>query len=355
MLANEARLTFDIAPPTPHTVVQEQGRLVVRFDAEGLDASIAPFTSQGYVQAVRPAETGAAIVVELGPRFASFRASDIPGDQAGSRLVLDVLGAIDVPGPPGPATQGPGTAPPPEIPTLPAPAAGLRTIVLDPGHGGDDTGREGREEPLEKDLALGLARRVKAVVESRLGARVLLTRDDDRLLGADERASLANNNKADLFVSLHLAASVAKTSAGAAVFVLDPTASPPDAAPRRPSRRCRCRSSAAAPARSTSIPWNRAQAGYVAESTVFAPPGRGAAAEPSRRCTRAASKRRRCGCSSARTCRRCSSSSGTSRTPSDEARLAAPETQAKLAQALADAIVRFDQRTREQAAAGGAR
>ncbi len=85
---SDARVTLDISPPTPHTVVQEQGRLVVRFDADGVDAAIPPIASQGFVQAIHPADTGAGIVLELGPRFASFRASDVPGDATTARLVV---------------------------------------------------------------------------------------------------------------------------------------------------------------------------------------------------------------------------------------------------------------------------
>jgi N-acetylmuramoyl-L-alanine amidase len=61
---------------------------------------------------------------------------------------------------------------------------------------------------------------LKASLESRLGARVLLTRDDDKAVGLDERAALANNNKADLFLSLHANASLRRAASGAEVFYL---------------------------------------------------------------------------------------------------------------------------------------
>jgi len=63
-----------------------------------------------------------------------------------------------------------------------------------------------------------VARRVKAVIESRLGIRVLLTRDEDRHVPLDSRAAMANNNKADLFISLHANASFRKTANGAAIL-----------------------------------------------------------------------------------------------------------------------------------------
>jgi N-acetylmuramoyl-L-alanine amidase len=76
----------------------------------------------------------------------------------------------------------------------------------------------GAQGTKEKDLALAVARRVKGVIEGRLGIRVLLTRDDDRNIPLDDRTALANNNKADLFISLHANASVRRSAAGATVF-----------------------------------------------------------------------------------------------------------------------------------------
>ena len=65
-----------------------------------------------------------------------------------------------------------------------------------------------------------MARRLRGLIEARLGVRVILTRDDDRAVGADERAALANNSKADLFLSLHANAAPSPAVAGAEVFHL---------------------------------------------------------------------------------------------------------------------------------------
>ena len=115
----------------------------------------------------------------------------------------------------------PGTAPPETPPLIDLlPANGLRTVVLDPGHGGDDAGVRGQGGVLEKNVTLSVARGLKAALESRLGVRVILTRDNDRDLGLDERAALANNNQADIFISLHANASVRPALTGAEVFFL---------------------------------------------------------------------------------------------------------------------------------------
>ena len=77
-----------------------------------------------------------------------------------------------------------------------------------------------RRADWRRAIALAVAKRLKASLESRLGARVLLTRDDDKTVGLDERAALANNNKADLFLSLHANASLRRAAFGAEVFYL---------------------------------------------------------------------------------------------------------------------------------------
>jgi len=213
---NQARVTLDIAPPTPHQVLQDGARVIVRFDADLLDASLPTVQSQGLVQAVTSDQTS--VVIETGPRFASFRATDQTAGADASRILVDLMSAAEPA--PSPAPGTPGAPAGPEPPPLPLPTTGIRTIVIDPGHGGDENGAKGARGTLEKTVTLSVARRLKAALEARLGARVLLTRDDDRTLPLDDRAAFANNNKADVFVSLHANASLRRTAAGAEVFYL---------------------------------------------------------------------------------------------------------------------------------------
>ena len=76
-------------------------------------------------------------------------------------------------------------------------------IVVDAGHGGWDLGTVGRRGLLEKDLVLEIALRLGKLLESRLGADVILTRNDDNYIPLDERAGVANQSQADLFISVH--------------------------------------------------------------------------------------------------------------------------------------------------------
>jgi N-acetylmuramoyl-L-alanine amidase len=103
---------------------------------------------------------------------------------------------------------------------MPTPATGLRTIVIDPGHGGDEQGARGQGGALEKDITLQVARRLRTMIESRLGLRVFLTRDDDRLMALDDRSAYANSQKADVFVSIHANASLRDSVRGAEVYYL---------------------------------------------------------------------------------------------------------------------------------------
>jgi N-acetylmuramoyl-L-alanine amidase len=220
------RLTLDVTPATPHTIAQESNRLVIRFEADALDATLPPSPVADLIQAIRAGDTPSALAVELGARFTSFRTADLPGDRGGGRIVIDVVAQTTEPAPqpatPQPQSPTPRATPTPELPPLGdlTPVSGIRTIVVDAGHGGADDGVRGANGTLEKNVTLSVARRLKGALESRLGVRVILTRDGDQSVGLDERAALANNNKADVFVSLHANASVRPVVAGAEVLLL---------------------------------------------------------------------------------------------------------------------------------------
>ena len=219
-LGNVARLTLDVAPATPHTVAQEAGRLVVRFDADALDASLPASPAPELIAAVRPGERSS-VAIDLGPRFGTYRASDAPADRGAGRIVIDVMAPQAAePQPAAPAQPSAPAAPEPPPPIDLAPAGTLRAIVVDPGHGGAEDGARGRDGTLEKSVTLAVSRRLKASLEARLGVRVILTRDGDQTVGLDERAAVANNNKADLFLSLHVNASPRPGASGAEVFYL---------------------------------------------------------------------------------------------------------------------------------------
>lgn len=217
-LGLSARVTIDVVPSVAVAVTQQGQRLLLRFDADALDTTMPAFQPTGFVQAIR-APDATNLVVDLGPRFASFRSTTTPSS-GGARVTIDVFGTTEVPPAPAPAPPPPPDLPaPPPQPALTQAAPGIRTVVLDAGHGGDDAGAHGVAGTLEKDLTLTVARRLKGLLEARLGLRVVMTRDDDRFLPVESRSATANNNKADLFLSLHANASFRPEVAGTAVYL----------------------------------------------------------------------------------------------------------------------------------------
>ena len=106
---------------------------------------------------------------------------------------------------------------------LPASGGGLRKIVLDPGHGGKDPGAIGAGGIAEKDIVLSVARKLARKLKAELGVQVVLTRQDDRFVPLEERTALANGENADLFISLHVNASLNSEASGIETYYLDNT------------------------------------------------------------------------------------------------------------------------------------
>ncbi len=94
-------------------------------------------------------------------------------------------------------------------------------IVIDAGHGGHDQGTQSPHGLLEKELVLDIARRVGKLVEDRLGADVIYTRSDDTFVPLEGRTAIANQKKADLFLSIHANSSPIPRIAGMETFYLN--------------------------------------------------------------------------------------------------------------------------------------
>jgi N-acetylmuramoyl-L-alanine amidase len=213
-----ARVVIEAAPRSTSTVSQDNAALAIKYDADALEVSIPPVQPQALIRAIRVVEP-TTVAIDLGPRFVSFRTVTETVDDT-TRLTIDLMSTAREAAPPGPpAPTSPPAASPdaPDISALSQPAA-FRTIVIDAGHGGEDEGVRGSGGAKEKDLVLAAARRIKTTIESRLGIRVLLTRDDDRNVPLDDRTAMANNSKADLLISLHANASFNQGAAGASIL-----------------------------------------------------------------------------------------------------------------------------------------
>ncbi len=145
----------------------------------------------------------------------------------GHRLVLDLYPIV----PPDPLAalieldgkligSAPAAAAAKGTPGVKPSVARLATIVIDPGHGGEDPGAKGRRGSHEKDITLMIARRLKALIDAEPGMRAVLTRDGDYYLALNARVEKARKVKADLFVSVHADAFIRPHARGSSVFTL---------------------------------------------------------------------------------------------------------------------------------------
>jgi N-acetylmuramoyl-L-alanine amidase len=182
--------------PTEHPElvrVVGRGRARFRLRLHGAFAGVMPdsLPDDGLVRdlAVRATPTGLTFELALDPAAGGWRLERAPDGTAVSLEIAKSCGDCQAFAP------------------EPAPGArALRTVVLDPGHGGSDTGVES-DGVLEKTLTLDLARALADELRRRAGARVTLTRTDDRDLGQLGRAELANRPDPDLVISLHFSMS----------------------------------------------------------------------------------------------------------------------------------------------------
>ena len=179
------------------------------------------------------------------------------------RIVLDLRKGT--PQQPGLPQVLPGPRQPQELP-------GIRTIVIDPGHGGKEVGAVGPGGLMEKDVTLSVSRKLADALAKATGARIVLTRDDDNIVSLDQRTAIANQYKADLFLSVHMNAAVVKGAKGSETYFLSLEAS--DELARKAAETENASASAAAASGSAAdlklILWDLAQQAYIDESSRFA-------------------------------------------------------------------------------------
>jgi N-acetylmuramoyl-L-alanine amidase len=219
------RLSLEVTPSVPHTVREGVNGLDVRFEADALDIEQMPTARGDIIADIAVDRAAVGLRLTPGPAFDSFSASSRSIRRDGLEVVLDFRAAGQTtdaspasPNPPSVADAAPATTVDP-LPDLRS-ARTLRVVAIDAGHGGTDEGTRGEDGTLEKDITLSVTRRLRDAVEAQLGLRVVLTRSRDETVGLDARAAIANNNKADLLISLHVNASVRPSVTGAEVYYL---------------------------------------------------------------------------------------------------------------------------------------
>lgn len=203
-------LQFPAAPR--YKIDQQPGRIEVRMLGDRISASLPSTIEDPLVAGVDPSPDRLVIRLLRGATADSYTL-DNP-----FRIVFDVH------------QPGQATGPVGSNPAVGLDRPGIRTIVIDPGHGGTETGAIGPSGVQEKELTLLLARALASQLAERLGVRTELTRTNDSVISFDARTALANQNKADLFISIHLNSSLGAGAHGAETYFLANRATDPRAA-----------------------------------------------------------------------------------------------------------------------------
>ncbi|MCI0411446.1 N-acetylmuramoyl-L-alanine amidase [bacterium] len=212
-----SRLVFQSLSPISYMVQAEGNVLFVIPQSEDFSPGFQNAVFEdGLVQnvTIETRENRKVFKIQTGIQYASYRTFELKDPP---RFVIDFYGK-------GSTTEQPAPVVPPQTQTvpptlLPSPIGSKKVIVIDPGHGGAETGAKGPNGTLEKDVTMSIARKLKSIVES-TGMRAILTRDGDQVVTLDDRTSKANNNKADLFISIHANATIRGRARGAETYFL---------------------------------------------------------------------------------------------------------------------------------------
>jgi N-acetylmuramoyl-L-alanine amidase len=214
------RIVFQTNRPIHYTATVEGNTLIIAPQGEDFVVGFQETSfNDGILKNVIISETGKKtfrFALDEGyGTYKSFELSDPP------RFVIDFFRktAGEVAVAPVPSEQIPHKqAVPPTL--LPSTARDKWVVVIDPGHGGSETGAKGPGDTYEKDIVLSIARKLKSILEGSSNTRAVLTRDGDHAVTLDDRTALANNNKADLFISIHANATVRGYAKGAETYFL---------------------------------------------------------------------------------------------------------------------------------------
>ena len=250
-------LEHDQAIKYTHLLVKDPERLVL--DLEGVEFNSVLQTlpskildSDPYIKLIRAGRNKPGVVrlvIELKGEVKPQVFSLAPVGEYGHRLVLDLYPAEPIDSLMALLEKSgelpPKAEPKPESQTAPLEQPSRRaaensaeqpeitrlvTIVLDPGHGGEDPGAVGRGGSHEKNVTLSVARRLKQKIDATPNMRSVLTRDGDYFVPLQQRVQKARRVQADLFVSVHADAFIKTTARGSSVFVLSETGASSSAA-----------------------------------------------------------------------------------------------------------------------------
>lgn len=206
------RVVLDLSSPTAHRIfsLDNPFRVVIDLSDTTLARTAGPPAGRGFVTGIRTGTQPRGrlrVVLDVSQRLDTQSFLLKPNERYGHRLVIDLTAARAAPV----VKRSPRAA-----------VDGGRDVVIaiDAGHGGEDPGAIGSRGVQEKDVVLGIARRLAAEVDAQPGMRPMLVRDGDYYVAHRERMGRAHAAQADLFVSIHADAFRSARVNGATVYVL---------------------------------------------------------------------------------------------------------------------------------------
>ncbi|WP_417534040.1 N-acetylmuramoyl-L-alanine amidase [Marinobacterium stanieri] len=210
---DNTRLVFDLSGPVEHKLFTLNGpdRVVIDIDDTRLKASLKGLgLEKSPIGDIRYShrDEGLRVVLDLKDKVRPKSFDLAPNDKYGHRLVVDL------------AMQAKATV---TKTVVPVPGEGGKrdiVVMIDAGHGGEDPGAIGPGGVREKDVVMAIARKLKALVDSKKGYRAVLTRTGDYYISLRGRTAQARKSNADLFVSIHADAFKDPRARGASVWVL---------------------------------------------------------------------------------------------------------------------------------------
>jgi len=221
---NKTRLVIETSARPSYSLSYPAGQLVVTLSNTAANTSLKPNLASGTLaKSVSQAQSGDTlqIIVDLRQSIANIPKSNImilePNGDNDYRLVLDFVA-----GQSGAAAQKATTT------SSAATASKKHIIVIDAGHGGKDPGCIGKNGTKEKTVVLATAKKLKNKLDA-AGFKTYLTRSDDTYIKLSRRAEIAEQRKADLFLSLHANANPSRSMKGFSIYTLSEKASDEEA------------------------------------------------------------------------------------------------------------------------------
>ncbi len=191
------------------------------------------------------------------------------------RVVFDLVASEKPTDPPQNVSKSPEEkAEPPQEnpPAAPARPKPIETICIDPGHGGEDLGAIGRSKLQEKNVTLQISLKLKKLIESKTGLRVIMTHDKDTEVSLNTRASIANNQLAQMFISIHANSSFRKSAYGSETYFVSLQATDPESLElaQKENQNMEDPGEAIKSDELKMILWNMAQTEHIRESSKLA-------------------------------------------------------------------------------------